>query len=143
MDMTVEITGSEELQKSLEEAIRRYPDLAEKRIRMAGLKFKRDVVKKTKDVTRTRKGKLLKGYKVSKVQGYGKDMHVDFMATAPHFHLVEHGHVQYSRNGKPRKPVGFTPGKHMVKQTVEGFGPEMEKRMTELRDDILRESGLT
>ena len=133
------LSGLDELNSSLKKAIKAYPDLAEERLKKIGNKFKKEVKEKTDEEVKTRSGKLKKGYKLSKVYGYGINMQIDFMGTAPHFHLVENGHVKYNRKGEV---IGFTPGKHVVDKAEKNFQDILPNELKKLVEDISKECDL-
>lgn len=132
-------TGDEELGQCLEAAIQVYPDLAEQRLRAAANRFKREVRKKCDEDTKEITGRLKKDMKVGKTRGYGNRMEVDFMATAPHFHLVEHGHELITPQGER---TGFVQGKHMVKRTAENFAPILDKELEKVLKEVRKRSKL-
>ena len=146
----VSITGIEELMEERQDAIKKYPDIAKEALEDAGKKFKNAVKKETRRATFTHTGNLLKGYKLDKVEGQGSFMHINFRATAPHFHLIENGHElvsQKTKKGKRLKNggqnIGFVPGRLIVAAVradfSEGkFPEEMEKAM----EKLLKESRL-
>lgn len=143
------ITGLEELTEDLKKATKLYPDKAMGTLESTGKKFKSRVIKITHEATDTITGNLVKGYKLDPVKGFGVNMSVDFRATAPHFHLIENGHNQVSqktRNGQPveggGQVIGFVPGRLIVHQAREEYRTKMPQIMTDMLDEILRESDL-
>ncbi len=134
------VTGIDELQRNLELAVRKYPDYAEKSLKKMGNRLKREVVKETRAVVKEHTHKLVKGYKVSRVQGYGMGMYVDFSGTAPHFHLIENGHRIVGPSGEEK---GFVPGKHMVAKVAASYDGIMEKQLEKMTDQIFKECGLS
>ena len=135
-----ELSGLDELVNDLEKAIKIYPDFAEDSLKKMGTQLKKDVVKETKATVKKHTGKLIKGYKVSKVQGYGTNMFVEFSGTAPHFHLIENGHVKKSSSGQT---LGFKEGYHIVSKTAAGYNDKMADALNVMVNKILRESDLT
>lgn len=143
------ITGLEELTEDLKKAVKIYPDKAMETLETTGKKFKNRVIKITNEATEKHTGNLAKGYKLDPVNGFGVNMSVDFRATAPHFHLIENGHNQVSqktRNGHPieggGQVIGFVPGRLIVHQAREEYRVKMPQIMTDMLDEILRESDL-
>lgn len=129
-----------EFKESLEKAIKKYPDKAEERMIQISNRFKKDVINETKRVVKVRTGKLVKGFKLAKIRGYGANIERDFMGTAPHFHLIENGHNQLDKNGVKK---GFVEGKHIVKNEREKYDEYvMPFEMKKLLDDITKECGL-
>lgn len=139
MGFDFEVEGIEDYHKALQTAIRKAPDIAEDRLRKLSLRFRRAVVKKTKERTKEHSGKLTKGYKLGKIEGRGIGIHRDFVGKAPHFHLVEKGHNKVYKG----KNVGWVEGKFMVADTIKEFGDEVAKETIELLNDILEAGDLT
>ncbi len=133
------IAGLDDLTDDLKKAVGVYPDMAEKSLKKMGNKLKKETVKYTRTVVKQHTGRLIKGYKVGKVKGYGTNMFVEFSGTAPHFHLVENGHQLVNKNGET---VGYVQGKHMIATTVASYDSVMNKEMDKMTDKILKECGL-
>lgn len=145
----VDMEGFRELQESLLQAIRRYPDMAQKALEQEGKQFKKDVVKETNSAVFKKTGNLAKGYKLDRVEGFGAGMHINFRATAPHFHLIENGHekvTQKTRKGKKLdgggRRIGFTPGRLIVSAVRARYTVKMPADIKERFDNMLRECGL-
>ncbi len=137
-EMTV--TGLDDLQESLELAVHNYPDMAETSLKKMGNRLKREVIKQTRAVVKEHSKKLVKGYKVGRVQGYGMGMYVEFSGTAPHFHLVENGHRLIGSNGEDK---GYVQGKHMVATVAASYDTTMGAELEKMTDTILRVCGLS
>lgn len=115
----IEFKGINEIQTKMQHVINNYPDESEDLLIKMGNKFRTHVKQITPDSGEPSKRKLIKSYRVSKVQGYGKDRYVEFRSTAPHFHLIERGHRIVTRGGMDTgKRVE---GKFMVKSTALKF----------------------
>lgn len=146
MESGIEVTGLEELREDLEKAIKLYPDKAQETLEKNGKQFKTRVVKLTRSTVKKRTGNLIKGYKVLPVEGYGVHMEVKFCATAPHFHLIEHGHrlLANGYNGKYRKEMKkeFVPGYQIVKKTREEYKEILPKEFEKMIDEILEACNL-
>jgi len=103
-------------------------------MRANGLEINNSVKKKTPDSNYESKKKLIKSYRVSKVQGAGRDLYVEFRSTSPHFHSVERGHRMVDKKG--RDTGKRVQGKYMVEKTVleyqKGFPKEVEKMVDNL-----------
>ncbi|MBU5331416.1 hypothetical protein KQI61_04340 [Anaerocolumna aminovalerica] len=136
----------DDIKESLASAIRKYPDLAEQRLRQISNNFRKDVVAKekrvVKDDEKVKKAKITttQGFKLSKTKGYNENMEIDFSAKAPHFHLVENGHEQVSKSGQV---TGWVEGNHVVKQMREDYADHvMPFEMDKLLSDITKECDL-
>lgn len=140
----VKIEGIKELTDSLNELVRKYPDKAGELLEKDAKKLRKLVAKSFKEGTKsdgTSKRSLAKigSYKVTKAQGIGTDQYVDISAKAPHFHLVENGHDRYNRKGEK---IGWTEGKHIMRETAKKFESEMPQHIEDMIDELLKEGGL-
>jgi hypothetical protein len=138
--MDFDLNGLTELSDNLTKAIRKYPDLAEEKLETTSKNFKKRVIQITKQSTNVYTGKLIKGFKLDKIQGYGINLSKNFRGTAPHFHLIENGHNQTTADGKK---VGWVPGLQIVKQARDEYESIMPDVMQTLIDDITKECDLT
>lgn len=134
--MGLEIQGLDTLQKKLQYISNRYPYESEILLARMGNKFRNSVKKKTPDSGVASKRKLMKSYRVSKVQGAGKDLYVEFRSTSPHFHLVERGHKIIDKNG--RDTGKRVQGKFMVEQTAFEYQRAFPKEVEKMVDNLLR-----
>ena len=132
----LEINGLDVMQKKLKYVATHYPYESELLLKKMGNKFRTSVKHKTPDSGLISKRKLTKSYRVSKVQGAGKDLYVELRSTSPHFHLVERGHKIVDKNGKDTgKRVQ---GKHMVEQTALEYQKEFPKVVEKMVDKLLK-----
>ena len=146
-DLDFKIVGLEELEDKMIQAIRTYPDLAEKHLRQSGTNFRRDVVAEEKSVVKDDESVKIKkkitsnqGFEVSKTRGYNENMEIDIKAKAPHFHLVENGHEQVTATGEV---IGWVEGNHVVQKIREKYKNHvMPFVMDNMLKDIIKESGL-
>lgn len=134
--MGLEIQGLDTLQKKLNYISTRYPYESEILLSKMGNKFRNSVKRKTPDSGNESKRKLMKSYRVSKVQGTGKDLYVEFRSTSPHFHLVERGHKIVDRNG--RDTGKRVQGKFMVEQIALEYQKAFPKEVEKMVDNLLR-----
>ena len=134
--MGLEIQGLDTLQKKLNYISTRYPYESEILLGRMGNKFRNSVRKKTPDSGVASKRKLMKSYRVSKAQGAGKDLYVEFRSTSPHFHLVERGHKIIDKNG--RNTGKRAQGKFMVEQTALEYQKAFPKEVERMVDNLLR-----
>lgn len=146
-DISIGFEGFDELKDQMIQAIKSYPDLAEKHLRQSGTNFRRDVVAEEKRVVKDDESVKIKkkitsnqGFEVSKTRGYNENMEVDFKAKAPHFHLVENGHEQVTATGEV---IGWVEGNHVVEKMREKYKNHvMPFVMDNMLKDIIKESGL-
>ena len=132
----LDINSLDTMQKKLNYISTRYPYESEILLTKMGNKFRNSVKRKTLDSGYESKRKLMKSYRVSKVQGAGKDLYVEFRSTSPHFHLVERGHRIIDKNGRDtRKRVQ---GKFMVEQTALEYQKAFPKEVEKMVDNLLR-----
>ena len=106
--------GLDELKSDLQKIVSKYPDETEKEVfRLAGV-WTKDVNSKLDSVVRnsgTGKRPLSKSWKRSREYGgsMGAEMvSVEITNTAPHWHLIEHGHNVL---GDPKMAAAFLSGK--------------------------------
>lgn len=142
---TFELYGCEELAGKIEELLSIYPAETTAEMEKITNDFKKDVNAKFPQQgkgTSRPVAKNWKKYKMKSLQGY--TIGVEMQNSAPHFHLVEHGHEQYvskemyaalqngnlkfgkknreSKDYKKQKAngtvhMGFTAGKHYCEKT--------------------------
>ena len=147
--MEIRLDGMEELRADLLRAVRAEPGMARTALEKAGKKFKSAVMKETYSAVEKNTGNLAKGYKLDKVEGFGNNMHINFRATAPHFHLIENGHEQVSqktRKGKKLRNggrnIGFVPGRLIVAKVRVEYGTKFPKDVAEQFNKMLEENNL-
>ena len=71
------------------------------------------------------KGKLNKSWRM-RMEGAGNDLRADIYSTAPHFHLVDRGHVQKAPDGRV---TGFVQGRHFLQKTLDEEGSDIQENM--------------
>ena len=81
------------------------------------------------------KGKLNKSWRMRMEGAAGKDLQANIYSTAPHFHLVDRGHVQKAPGGRV---TGFVQGSHFLKKTLDNEGADIQEAMGE---KLLRKLG--
>ena len=147
--MEIRLDGMEELRADLLRAVRAEPGMARTALEKAGKKFKSAVIKETYSAVEKKTGNLAKGYKLDPVEGFGNGMHINFRATAPHFHLVENGHeqvTQKTRKGKKLRNggrnIGFVPGRLIVAKVRVEYGTKFPKDVAEQFNKMLEENNL-
>lgn len=119
----IRLMGAKELADELRKVQRATPDIYMRHVRLAGTRFKKDVIDKTRSaIKKERTGNLCKGYRrVVRLEGnhygsYCADVYGG-AGKAHHYHLVENGHRKFNRAGT--RPIGFTKGRFMMKKTIE------------------------
>ena len=116
--------------RKLEILAKRYPDKCDILLKKDAIALRKDIIKVTKRKLKTNnshKQSLAKArsYKISRPMGFGGNKSIDISATAPHFHLVEHGHEiwvpdRFIPNGKKIKKGNVL--KHAKIKQREGAG---------------------
>ena len=132
----IEIQGLDTIQKKLNYVATKYPYESEELLNKMGNKFRASVKRRTPNSGLQSKRKLMKSYRVSKVQGAGKDLYVEFRSTSPHFHLVERGHKIVDKNGRDTgKRVAW---KHMVEKTALEYQKAFPKEVEKMVDSLIK-----
>ena len=131
-----DVSGLDTIQKKLNYVATKYPYESEILLTKMGNKFRNSVKKKTPDSGLQSKRKLMKSYRVSKVQGAGKDLYVEFRSTSPHFHLVERGHRIVDKKG--RDTGKRVQGKFMVEQTALEYQKAFPKEVEKMADSLIK-----
>ena len=117
----------EEFCEKLARAQAQFPGDSEEALK----KGARQMVKALRDnspfTTVEHKGKLNKSWRM-RIEGTGKDLRADIYSTAPHFHLVDRGHVQKAPGGRV---TGFVQGSHFLQKTLDDEGDDIQHEMGE------------
>ena len=114
--MQAKLHGAEELRGSLQDIANTYPLDMEKTLRRIGDKARRMIAENSPDSGKNNRHKLKKSWKM-KISGYtGATLSCAIRSTAPHFHLVDRGHVQKTPGGRV---TGFVKGRHFIEQTAQ------------------------
>ena len=102
----LEFDGLNDLVDGLENAVSKYPDLAEASLKREQRDFKKDMIRETWSAVDKHTGNLVRGFRFSAIRGNRSNMETDFYAEGSkkgaHFHLVNNGHEMVtvvSRNG--------------------------------------------
>lgn len=145
-DVSFHIDGMEELEKSFNLFVKRYPDRAGELLRLQARELRKDVVRMVKEETKTdgsskRSLAKLKEYKISKVQGIGKHQYVEVSGSAPHFHLLENGHRLTNKDGD-LIGQGFVQGYHFMDRASKKRREKLPRDLEKTIDKILKEGGL-
>lgn len=136
--------GLEGLERDLMKAVEKAPEEAKETLKELGKEFKAYAKKKVnaaiKHVKRDAGGEK---YAISKKWGsrlVGDRLGAAVMVwnSAPHFHLVEDGHVLV-RGGRA---AGFVEGKHLMEKAREDYRDVVPERFEKMIDNIFKEYGL-
>lgn len=154
-DMKLSLEGMEALVSGLDKALDLHPNMVETGLKHAGFRFKAHLKNIVKGRVREHTGNLAKGFWTSPVKGFREDMEIDFSAETkkknPHWHLIENGHEvikPVTRNGRRLKgggektEPGFVPGIKVMPGARKSFEPQFIAELEQVRDRIMRESGL-
>lgn len=126
--------------KMLELADREFPNETKKFIRRQGRAVMSSMKKAYKQDTKKHTGNLLKGISMDSFATRTDDgWQIRVRNTAPHAHLIEHGHVFYHRGKKTEK---WVEGKHTAGKVVLQYGETYPKAVDEFIDQML-EKGLS
>ncbi|WP_370852261.1 HK97 gp10 family phage protein [Megasphaera elsdenii] len=131
--------GLDELKANMTAACNEYLDTAEKHLNRTGNKLKKIAKENTPSSPYEHSHKLKKSWK-SEIKGYtAGELEYQLRNTAPHYHLVERGHVLKTQSGKA---IGFVQGKHFLEKSVAEFesqniaGTEFDKLAKDLAKRI-------
>lgn len=130
-------TGLDELKVRMTDAANVYLDTAEKHLNRTGNKLKKIVRANTPNSPYAHRHKLAKSWK-SEIKGLNADeLEYQLRNTAPHYHLVERGHVLKTAKGKT---IGFVQGKHFLEKSIAEFQAEniAEKEFDKLAKDLAK-----
>ena len=111
----------------------------------AGNKLRKNASNAYKTGTKQGTKNLVKGLKRGKAYKYGRDeWQVRVKNTAPHAHLVEHGHVMLSHATTGKRPLkvkssgeAYVKGKNIMGKTAKAFSNEYEQMAEEFIDEML------
>lgn len=118
----------EEYNELIEKAISQFPLESELELEKGAKRMRKEI----RDNTPVGKGKhphkLKNSWKVEMAGSRVGGVEADIYSTAPHFHLIERGHVQKNAHGQV---TGYKQGKFFMKNTVESKGETIQKEMGE------------
>lgn len=118
----IDFKGLTEFEEKLKEVEKKAPNRVEEKLDELGKDLKKRSKEKTDQETEKKTGKLRKSYKLFPSERTPDGWEKTMTNTAPHFHLVEKGHRQMTKDGEE---IGFVEGKHMVERAMS----EMEEVM--------------
>lgn len=137
--MDFQVNGVSEFEQDLKKAVDAYPDYAIKTLNTIGRELKKETLKNTDERVKERSGNLKKGIKVSTVKITKNDMSKELYTSSNHFHLIEDGHEKVTRDGRN---IGFTQGKHMLRDAAETCDKKFPEHIEEMVDHIFKECNL-
>lgn len=118
----------EEYSKLLHMAVNQFPLEQEKALTKGARKMVKAIRDNTPDSGVNHKRKLKSSWEMQ-ITGYtGKTIQAEIGSVAPHFHLIEHGHVIKTRGGKVK---GYKQGSFFMKKAVEANQENIEQEMFE------------
>jgi hypothetical protein len=140
----MDVSGMEDLQEALVTLAGRYPDKAGDLLRKDGRSLRKMIAKEARQQTDTNESHKMSlgkigSYNVSEVKGLGTHQYVEISAKAPHFHLVENGHMMKTKSGKT---VGFVVGVHFLDKATKEYKNDMPEHVENMVDELLKEAGL-
>lgn len=164
--MEFTVTGTDDVIKSLEKAISRYPYTAELVLKREGRGIKKDLRTRVQQEAKGHhyraksntdeeneqiaKNALAESFSLGKVIRHGNQMTVAVLSKAPHYHLYEEGHdiVTHDRvvNGKKKNGTRRYTGKRAVARKTAARYMAQRAEHSELigqqvLDEILKEAG--
>ena len=139
--MGLEIKGLSEFQVDLLDVAQvKLPKQSYKIMRKIGSKARTQIVRKARSEVKKDTGFYHSKFKRGKVfkDAEGKIV-VRIVNSAPHAHLIEHGHRQVTKDGQE---IGFVPGKKVMEKGMSQFDGSgtFDKMLLEWLDELL-ESG--
>ncbi|RXI70503.1 HK97 gp10 family phage protein [Clostridium tetani] len=137
--MDINLEGLKELAEDLEKIYNGLPYAKDELLEKSGRKL-RNICKDKTPYKEGDKIHIKNKYKLSKVKRESNIDYIEMANTAPHFHLVEHGHYQVvgGKKDKGGKIVGFVPGVHMVERGTEQFKEEYPEIVGKMLDRMLK-----
>lgn len=106
----------DEFNNRLKELCSEFPAEQETVLKAGATKMVRKIRENTPDSGEEHKRKLKKSWRMEMAGFTGRSIRAEIRSTAPHFHLVERGHVIKTPGGKI---VGFKQGTFFMKKTVD------------------------
>ena len=116
----------EEFAEKVARAQAQYPATAEKVLRKGARRMVDALKKNSPDSGREHKGKLNQSWRMKMDGELSSDLQANIYSNAPHFHLVDRGHIQKTPGGRV---TGFVQGKHFLQATLDDEGEEIQEKM--------------
>lgn len=141
--MSMKFEGLSDFQKDLLEVTqRKLPKESTKIMRKIGSKARTQVARKSRKLVKKDTGLYHKKWKRGKVfRGEDGELVVRVINTAPHAHLIEHGHRQVTKDGRE---VGFVKGKKVLDKGIKDFDDsgQYEEMLSDWLDELLESEKL-
>ncbi len=112
----------------LNRAQNEYPSQAEDALRKGARSMVKALKNNSPDSGRSHRNKLKNSWRMEVEGTTGNDLQANIRSKAPHFHLVDRGHVKKNRSGKV---VGYVPGVHFLQKTIDSDGKDIQRKMGE------------
>ena len=112
----------------LELAQNQYPSQAEDALRKGARSMTKALKNNASDSGRSHKNKLRNSWRMEIEGTNSNNLQANIRSKAPHFHLVDRGHVKKNRSGKV---VGYVPGVHFLQKTIDKEGKDIQRKMGE------------
>ena len=125
----------EEFCEKLARAQVQFPGDSEEALKKGARQMLKELRDNSPFTTVEHKGKLNKSWRMRMEGAAGKDLQANIYSTAPHFHLVDRGHVQKAPGGRV---TGFVQGSHFLQKTLDNEGADIQEAMGE---KLLRKLG--
>ena len=146
VDAVFDTRELEQLAKDLELIADHYPDEAKTFLQQQANETRKRMRQMYNLTTEKKTGNLLKGIRRTQVQKYQEDYQIRVKNTAPHAHLIEHGHVQWvpvkGDRKRRRKTEQFVEGRHPAAFTVRSMKATMGDDASKMVDKVLKKGGL-
>lgn len=112
----------------LQRAQKEYPSQAEDALQKGARSMTRALKTNSPDSGRNHRKKLKNSWKMEMEGLRGDTLQANIYSKAPHFHLIDRGHVKKSRSGKV---IGYVQGVHFLQKTLDDEGKDIQKKMGE------------
>lgn len=167
MGIRFDITGADEIGKSIEAAAKQFPYSAEKVLKKEARNISKDLKSRVDSEAKghhyngknlsddeekeIKKNQLAKSFQTGKVIHSGSKHTIAVTSKAPHYHLYEEGHDLVTHNRKNKrgkgkigtgKKIGHVSGRKTVARYMAQRSEQSELIGQELLDEILKDAGL-
>nr|DAF80593.1 MAG TPA: putative tail component [Caudoviricetes sp.] len=118
----------EEFCEKLARAEMEFPRESEDALKKGARKMVKALQNNSPFTTVEHKNKLNKSWRMRIEGTSSNNLKADIYSTAPHFHLVDRGHVQKAPGGRV---TGFVQGSHFLQKTIDDEGDDIQHEMGE------------